>query len=154
MNGLPLIDALEPTTIVLDPPNFLEGVPVNGDECAVAKACQIQFRSPFVHITRTMAYVALPDDRRGVPIPGMQGKWVMVRFMLDTAAKRAVQEVDTRQAIPRNTKITLRPIPPPQRLGARRKGRGSGGSHAPNRGLRPNVLDLQGVRNYTGKIPH
>lgn len=154
MDGLPVFDAREPTTIVLDPKNFLEAVPGNGDDCAIAKACQIQFRTPFVHIMRTMAYVALPDERLGVQVPGIQGKWVMRRYYLDEKAKRAVQAVDERRALPENLAITFRPVDACHRLGSRKKDRGSGGSHAANRGLRPNVLDLRGVRNYSGRSPH
>ncbi len=155
MDGLPLIDATtEPLQVILTPSEFLHAVPGNGDDCAIALGCQRQFGSPFVHVTRRMAYVALPDGTKGIPVPGIQGLWVMWRYRLSGESRQAVIDVDSFRE--RNTPIvmSLLPIPPHDLLGSRDKSRGRGGAQEQNRGIRlPNILDHDGVRNYSGRMP-
>lgn len=152
MDGLPLRDGRRKFSIVLMPKDFKDAAPRDGDACAIALGCQRQLSAPFVHITRTMAYIATPSER-GVELTNWPGKWVMERYTLSTASKKAVVAVDTGQTITDPLIVEVRPVQPKDRLGTRSPQRMLGGAHARNRGLRPNPLTAQGVRDYTGRLP-
>lgn len=152
MDGLPLRDGRRNFSIVLTPENFKKAVPRDGDACAIALGCKRQLSAPFVHITRTMAYIASPSDR-GVEIAEWPGKWVMERYQLTTESRRAVVAVDTGQKITDPVIVSVIPVRAKDRLGQRAAGRMRGGAHAKNRGLRAGPLTASGVRDYTGRLP-
>lgn len=77
----------------------------------------------------------------------------MERYQLSHASKKAVVSVDTGLSVAEPVVVDMLPVAKSNRLGKRDPKRGVGGAHAQNRGLRPRPVTIDGVRDYTGRLP-
>lgn len=166
MHELPVADADWPLRVVLSEYDLPAATPRDAENCEIALACKRQFDSPFVHIMRSRAYVALPASD-GAPVKGKSGLWKMFRFEVAGESRKRVIEVDTGAAVPGPMMVDLTPMRASERFdhkanknGKHRHGDGSmrgktGGKGGAARDVitARDALTEIGVRNYQGRSP-
>lgn len=167
MHELPKADADFPLRIVLSEYDLPAAKPRDAENCEIALACKRQFDTPFVHIMRSRAYVALPASD-GAPVRGKMGLWKMFRFQLTSESRNRVIEVDTEAAVAGPMMVDLVPVKESEKFGNKssknerfreptgviRKGNPGGqGGAARDVITARDALTEMGVRNYQGRSP-
>lgn len=97
---LPVIDSKFTFLITPNAEDIKKGVRGDHSRCMYCQSCMRQHGCSLVYITRTRAYMELPDEN---------GKLYLQRFMLSSPAKVKIKDFDTYDHVPPHAVVFLAP---------------------------------------------
>jgi hypothetical protein len=156
--GMPVFAGNDPLMIVVGPNAMKNAVPEDDQHCAIARACGLQFESPYVSVGRSRTDVAMPHPK-GVRKPGYgETLWAVIRFRNTPEAKAIIIAADTGNLAIVGKTIRLVPFASYNRPATRRERnkmyRKPQGGRAPRmeaEDSRTDALTAMGVRTLTGQ---
>ncbi len=150
VEGFPVYAAVSPFAVLCGPESTKNAVPKDDQNCAIAKGCRTQLKTPYVSVGRRRTDLALPHPRGVVKRGYGSTKWAVYRFANPASAVRVIVAADTGKLDGTGVVVELHPPRISDRPGRKRSGKHTGTGRK-LKGNGQDRLTLLGVRNLNGR---